>query len=129
MGQGIGRYQLWDVATGALQQTLKGYSGWVNSVAFSPDGKLVASGSENRTVQLWDVATGRCNRRTRATQAHLGQQPSPPTARPLTCVINILWLPPDYRMTSIASRNRSGLLGHLSGNISFLKFTQELKLI
>jgi len=51
------RVQVWNVATGQVEQTLKGHSHWVESVAFSPDGSKLASGSGDDTVQVWDVAT------------------------------------------------------------------------
>src|SRR5262245_5700194 len=39
--------------------TLKGHTFNVNSVAFSPDGKTLASGSIDETIKLWEVATGK----------------------------------------------------------------------
>ena len=39
--------------------TLKGHTGWVNSVAFNTDGML-ASVSEDRTIKLWDISTNNC---------------------------------------------------------------------
>ena len=39
--------------------TLRGHSEGVFSVAYSPDGKHVVSGSNDRTVKVWDAQTGK----------------------------------------------------------------------
>ena len=47
-----------DTETGFVESTLTGHNREVMSVCFSPDGKQIASGSEDKTVKIWNASTG-----------------------------------------------------------------------
>jgi WD40 repeat protein len=53
----VGEVALWDARTGERVRTLRGHQGGVLAVAFSPDGRTLAS-SDDRQVHLWDTRTG-----------------------------------------------------------------------
>jgi WD40 repeat protein len=54
-----GAIRLWDTKTGAEILPSGGHTDIVNDVAYAPDGKRLASASQDRTVRIWDPATGK----------------------------------------------------------------------
>jgi WD40 repeat protein len=51
---------IYDLETKEFVVELTGHDDAVNAVAYSPDGKLLASGSDDHTLRLWSVAKGDC---------------------------------------------------------------------
>jgi WD40 repeat protein len=50
--------RLWDVETGQMLQTFRGHWGNLYGVAFSPDGRRLASGGVDQMLKGWDTASG-----------------------------------------------------------------------
>jgi serine/threonine protein kinase len=56
LGLGVSGYVYWHL--GRIS-TLTGHNGEVNAIAFSPDGKKIASGSDDRTIKIWSLNSRR----------------------------------------------------------------------
>jgi WD40 repeat protein len=125
----------------AMLQTLEGHTSAVSSVAFSPDGKQIVSGSADRTVRRWDAATGQ--QLLPALEGHTDCVSSvafSPNGKQIPTLrvsenwlaegtTNLLWLPPGYRPTCEATWDGVIALGHQSGGVSILQLQLGPKLM
>ena len=50
---------MWDAGSAKLLNTLTGHSYDVFSVCFSPDGKTLASGSDDKSIKMWDAGSAK----------------------------------------------------------------------
>ena len=111
IASGIG---IWLHDTTTLQEValLTGHTGFVNSVAFSPEGRTLASGSSDNTVRLWDGVTGKHKR---TLKGHAGS-------------VNSITFSPDGRTLAsgssdstvrlwdgVTGKYKQTLMGHTSG--------------
>ena len=52
---GYGSVSLWEVGSGEKIATLAEHTGWVNAVAFSPNGSALITGGDDATLRIWDI--------------------------------------------------------------------------
>lgn len=51
--------RIWDRATFTQKYGFTGHTGYINTVAISPDSLLVASGGSDHSVKMWDISAGK----------------------------------------------------------------------
>src|SRR5205823_9371612 len=110
-----GTLKLWDMTTGKERATLGEYRGCLGCVAFSPDGKTLASGAigspvyfpDLKNVKLWDVATGKVRTTLKGRTYHVHSVAFSPDGKTLASVSG------DVKFWDVATnKERATLPGH-----------------
>ena len=48
--------KLWNVVSGGLERTFEGHKSWISQLLVSPNGRMLASASNDQSIKLWDLA-------------------------------------------------------------------------
>lgn len=73
-GDSSGNIYLWQFAPRTETPTiLRGHQGLILSLAYSPSGRQLASGSHDRTIKIWDTTTGQCTQTLYGHTDHIAQ--------------------------------------------------------
>ena len=127
--------RLYDFASGELQALLKGHENVITSLAFSPDGETLISGSQDNNAIIWDVRQAKLLRRLKGHANHIYVVGfTPDGARAVTGAYDNelrLWFVADgkeiARMTGHGGKVRSLAIAQ-DGTIASGDFSGEIRL-
>jgi len=79
--------RVWDAESG-LQLFCLNHDGWVEGVAWSPDGQMLASGANDETARIWDATNGKIIWLLRGHDKHVSNVVFSPDGRYLVTISN-----------------------------------------
>jgi WD40 repeat protein/predicted Ser/Thr protein kinase len=113
---------LWDVTTGKELAILRGHEDQVLALAYSPDGKRLASGSADHTIRVWDPETSRPLAVLRGHQGPVANLVYSPDGRR---ILSVSFDGHGYRLWDAATGQEIAVLGGQEGELAPAAFSPD----